>query len=424
MQKRRLLTAAWAAPLLMLTLAFAGAASAQQGAAMDLSLAEAARLAFERNLDIRVIAFERSIAQKQVTTAKGRFEPLLYVGLPGASSVNPFPGGAAFGGGSGFGGFGVSDVKTPASTALAGADVSTSQSVAGLVDFQQTLPVGLRYDISYNVGRMDTNSVFQSLNPGWDNTLAISVIQPLLNGRGKEATGAELLLAQTNTRVSRAAFRAQVAEVLLRVERAYWELVFAERDLEVKISSLGLAEEQLGRTMVQVEVGVIAPVEATQAEVQVAARETDLILARNRLANARDTVRALLRADTLPNGWDTELRPTDAPVVEVTQLDTAALVQAALANRAEIAGADATGEARTVEVNATHNGLQPRVDLLAQLSTNGIGGDLLVRDGFPGEIVDVIPGGYGDAVEQMFGLDFVSWRLGVNMTVPTRDRFS
>jgi outer membrane protein TolC len=390
----------------------------QEAVEIELSLADAARLAFERNLDIRVISFERSIAEEKVTSARGRFEPLLFVGIPGASSINPFPGGAVFGAGSGFGGFGVSSANTPASTVLAGADVSTSKSVAGLFDFQQTLPFGLRYDISYNVGRTDTNSVFQSLNPSWDNTLAISVMQPLLNGRGEEATAVELLLAQANIQVSRAAFRAQVEEVLLQVESAYWELVFAERDLEVKRSSLVLAEEQLGRTLAQVEVGLIAPVEATQAEVQVAVRETDLILARNNLANARDLMRALLRADILPGGWDTALRPTDEPVVDVTRLDAAELVRTALARRAEITSADATVEARSVAVKATRNALQPRLDLLAQLSTNGVGGDLIVRDGFPGDIVEVIPGGLGDALDQMFSLEFVSWRVGLNVTVP------
>ena len=390
----------------------------QEAVEMELSLADAARLAFERNLDIRVISFERSIAEGKMTSARGRFEPLLFVGIPGVSSINPFPGGAAFGAGSGFGGFGISRVETPASTALAGADVSTSESVAGLLDFQQTLPFGLRYDVSYNVGRTDTNSVFQSFNPSWDNTLAISVMQPLLNGRGEEATAAELLLAQANTQVSRAAFHAQVEEVLLQVETAYWELVFAERDVEVKRSSLVLAKEQLERTLAQVEVGLIAPVEATQAEVQIAVRETDLILARNNLANARDLMRALLHADILPGGWETALRPTDEPVVDVTRLDAAELVRTALARRAEITSADATVAARSVAVKATRNVLQPRLDLLAQLSTNGVGGDLIVRDGFPGDIVDVIPGGFGDALDQMFSFEFVSWRVGLNVTVP------
>jgi outer membrane protein TolC len=141
-------------------------------------------------------------------------------------------------------------------------------------------------------------------------------------------------------------------------------------------------------------------------------------LARNNLANARDLMRALLRADILPGGWDTALRPTDEPVVDVTRLDAAELVRTALARRAEITSADATVEARSVAVKATRNALQPRLDLLAQLSTNGVGGDLIVRDGFPGDIVEVIPGGFGDALDQMFSLEFVSWRVGLNVTVP------
>ncbi len=385
---------------------------------LELSLREAMRIAFENNLDIRVVGHARSLSQEQITTAKGRFEPYFYVGLPGPTSVNPFPGGAAFGAGTGFGGFGLADIQSPSSTALAGADTVTNTSFATLLDFQQTLRSGTRYDVSYNVGRTNTNSIFQSLNPSWDNTLGLSVVQPLLNGRGEDAAAAELLLAQANTLVSEHAFRAQIEQILLQVEGAYWELVFDERDLGVKEQSLQLATEQLARTQAQVEVGLIAPVEVTQAEVQVAARQTELIVARNALENARDELRALLRAEALPAGWDTGLDPTDEPEITVTQVDTEAAIAAALGRRAEIHQGQATIEARRVTVNASRNALQPRLDLIGQLSANGIGGDLIIRDGFPGEIIGVEPGSYGDALGQLFGFDFVSWRLGVNLTLP------
>jgi outer membrane protein TolC len=256
------------------------------------------------------------------------------------------------------------------------------------------------------------------LNPAWDNTLQVTVSQPLLRGRGEEASAAELRLARANTAVTDAAFRAQVESVLLEVERAYWELVFAERDLQVKESSLALAGEQLERTRAQVEVGLLAPVEQTQAEVQIAARETDLIVTRNALENARDTLRAYLRAEQLPEGWDTPLHPIDDPEAPgvVPELDRA--VALAMESRPEVQQGRALVAARAVDVAATRNGLLPRADLLAQLSTNGIGGDLIVRDGFPGEIVDVVPGGYGDAISEMLGLDYVSWRLGFNISVP------
>lgn len=385
---------------------------------LGLSLVEAIRIAFDNNLDIRVVRYERALAQERVTSSKGQFEPFVFLGVPGAGTVNPFPGGGGFGGGAGFGGFGFSDITNPSSTALAGANTVTSESVAALLDFQHTLESGTRYDISYNVSRSTTNSAFQSLNPAFSNTLAVSVLQPLLSGRGRDVAAVDLLVAQANTRVSEFAFRAQAEQILLQVERAYWQLVFAERDVQVKESSLGLAREQLERTAAQVEVGLIAPVQSTQAEVQVAARETELILARNALADAGDELRAMLRAETLPGGWDTALEPTDGPEIVIAPVDVAVAIATALENRPEIDQGAAAVAVRAVQVKASSNALMPRVDLLAQLSTNGIGGDLVVRDGFPGEIIDVIPGGYGDAVDQLTGLDFTSWSLGVNVTLP------
>lgn len=393
-----------------------GLAAPQQ--ALELTLQEALRLALRSNLDIRIVEFERGLAGERVTSARGTFEPSLFIGLPGVSSINPFPGGAAFGAGSGFGGVGFSDVRTPSSTLFDIEDSATSQSFAGLFDVQQTLPFGMRYDVSYNLGRNKTNSIFQSLNPSWDNTLAVSVVQPLMRGRGKEAAAAQLLLAQVNTEVTAAAFRAQVEQILLGVENAYWDVAFAERDLQVKESSLQLAREQLQRTQAQVDVGLIAPVQVTQAEVQVAARETDVIVTRNALDNAHDALRVALRADELVDGWETVIRVVDEPDSALGAITLEEAVRLALEHRPEITQGQKMIEARAVEVDAARNALQPRIDLIGQLSANGIGGDEVVRDGIFGPITGVQEGGYGDAVSQLFTFNYVSWRFGVNVTVP------
>lgn len=418
MHVRSLITAApWSLALALVALApLPSPASAQEP--VDLTLAEALRIALNNNLDIRIVSYERGLADERVTSAKGTFEPTLFIGLPGVSSVNPFPGGAAFGTGSGFGGVGFSDVRTPSSTLFDVEDTAISQGFAGLFDFQQTMPFGLRYDVSYNLGRSETNSIFQSLNPSWDNTLAVSVVQPLLRGRGKDAAAAQLLLAQVNTEITRAAFLAQVEQILLGVENAYWDVVFAERDLQVKQSSLELAQEQLQRTQAQVDVGLIAPVQVTQAEVQVAARETGVIVAQNALDNARDGLRVALRADQLADGWDTPLRVVDEPDSVLGPIALEEAVKVALAKRPEIAQGQKTIDARRVEVDATRDALQPRVDLVGQLSANGIGGDQVIRDGIFGPVTGVEEGGYGDAVSQLFTFNYVSWRFGVNVTVP------
>ena len=138
-----------------------------------------------------------------------------------------------------------------------------------------------------------------------------------------------------------------------------------------------------------------------------------------RSINSRDALRALLRADRLPAGWDTQLIATEEPTVVATEIDVNAAIQQARERRAELAGAQATINARQVEVKATRNALLPKLDLIGQLSANGIGGDLIVRDGFfGGEVIEVIPGGYNDAVKELLGLDFTSWSAGFNITIP------
>ena len=60
----------------------------------------------------------------------------------------------------------------------------------------------------------------------------------------------------------------------------------------------------------------------------------------------------------------------------------------------------------------------PQVDLVGSLAFNGIGGTQLVREDFAGPPSLVIPGGYGDAIDQVFGGDFRDWSLGLNISYP------
>ena len=62
--------------------------------------------------------------------------------------------------------------------------------------------------------------------------------------------------------------------------------------------------------------------------------------------------------------------------------------------------------------------MQPQVDVVGSVTLNGIGGRQLVREGFAGEPSAIIPGGYGDAIDQLFGGDFRDWNLGLELSYP------
>lgn len=390
----------------------------EQQATLELSLDDALRMALRQNLDITVIDYDRDIARENIVTQRGAFDAEVRVGIPGATAVVTTAGGGFGAAAPAVGGLGYSTSTTPSTSSLAGADVSESDTTTTQVRVVQRFDFGLTYEFGYNVGRSTSNSLFTNLNPAWNNTLGFAFAQPLLRGRGKEASGAQLLLARANANVSEQAFRSQVNTILFNVVEAYWELVFGERNLAVTEQSLQLAQDQLERTQAQVEVGMIAPVEETQAEVAVAQRRNELILARNGLANAADNLRALLKADSLPGGWDTALDLTEAPEIAIEQPNFAQSIETALSNRPEIATARAQIASRQIEVRATNNALLPSLDVVGGLSFNGIGGNEILTQGFPPVIIGEIDGGYGDALGELFGFGFPTWRLGVNFSMP------
>jgi outer membrane protein TolC len=58
------------------------------------------------------------------------------------------------------------------------------------------------------------------------------------------------------------------------------------------------------------------------------------------------------------------------------------------------------------------------VDLVGSLAFNGLGGTEFIREGFAGEITGEVPGGYTDAVDQLFGGDFRDWSVGLRLSYP------
>jgi outer membrane protein TolC len=69
-------------------------------------------------------------------------------------------------------------------------------------------------------------------------------------------------------------------------------------------------------------------------------------------------------------------------------------------------------------VRYTKNQILPQLDLVGSFALSGIGGDQIQRTGLSGDISNIIPGGYGDALDTLFGGDFRDWSLGLNVSYP------
>jgi outer membrane protein TolC len=67
--------------------------------------------------------------------------------------------------------------------------------------------------------------------------------------------------------------------------------------------------------------------------------------------------------------------------------------------------------------------LRPSLSLTGNYSSNGRGGTQYLRgSGIGGGIIDVIPGGLSNALSEVFGFNNTTYRLGLTLTLPLRDR--
>jgi HAE1 family hydrophobic/amphiphilic exporter-1 len=96
-------------------------------------------------------------------------------------------------------------------------------------------------------------------------------------------------------------------------------------------------------------------------------------------------------------------------------------VQSALANRTDMVAARKNLERSDYNLAYARNQLRPQLDLVANYGGSGADGTQ-IRDAEGNPLSASIPGGYGDAVSEVFGFDFPTWTVGFNVSyaIPNR----
>ena len=74
------------------------------------------------------------------------------------------------------------------------------------------------------------------------------------------------------------------------MRNAYWDLAYAIASLDVQRQSLALAQTSLKDTQARIEIGTTAPVDAIEAEAEVATREESVIVAAAQIETAEDAL--------------------------------------------------------------------------------------------------------------------------------------
>jgi outer membrane protein TolC len=298
--------------------------------------------------------------------------------------------------------------------------------------YQQGFLTGTQLGVTFNNTRTTTNNPFSDYSPQISTSFRATATQHLLQGFGWGINGRFIVQAKNDRRITDSAFRQQLLYTVNQVENIYWGLVSAYEDEQAKERALSQTTQLTADNRRQLEIGTLAPLDVVNSDSAVATDKQALVASQSNLtyqqlimkqAIARDlTDPVLMVAPVIPTdrvGLD-RLPEEDMPVDD--------LVQQAYVNNPQIEQAVLSMKNNELTMKAEKNGLLPTVDAYAFYGANTLSGspspylDCAALAGFGATTCSYPTVGYGTAVGNLFNSTAPDKGVGVNITIPLRNR--
>ena len=397
---------------------------------LALTLFDSVRMALEQNREIEVERLNVRQAEYDLFSAKGAND--VYLGALSFYEHRNVPVGSVLAGG-------------PNGSL-------TTQSLNYDFSAQQLMPTGAQWTAGFTNLRTNGNSVFSSLNPQYSTAINIQIRQPILRNFSIDDARRRIRIANRALDLSDSQFRQKAIEIIARVQRSYWDLVFTLRDVQIQRESVDLAKNQLERNRRMVNEGTLAPIELVSVETELEKRNENLLSAIELVTRAENALKQLILGDRESSSWNQPIIPTDSPDLRDVSYNLSDAVAAAFANRPELAQNNLRQEANKIEVKYFGNQTKPQLDLIASYTTTGLSGTLastsnpfssttlLLLDrvnvlsglaGIPavaipptGALPPFLDGGYFQSLQNLFSNDFRTFRFGVAFNFPLKNRLA
>lgn len=371
-----------------------------------VSLDEAIRMALVKNEGI-VIEREALISAKAAETGTlGAYDPVFEVN--GSWSRATLPVNSAFSG------------------APAGEDSPTTESTGAVASLRQYVPTGGSVTVSLAASRDTTNGVFTLLSPVYGTRAGVEFRQPLLRDREVDPARSAIRVAAADRQRAAASLKREISDSIAEVERAYWALVAARREVDVRDESVRLAAEQLEQTRIRVEKGAAPETEIAQPKAELERRRGESFAAREAAMRADSALKLLILGEEDAETWAESLAPTDDPGTEIVAVDVAREMERALASRPELEEAEAVREQRRLESALALDAVRPSLDAVASYNRYGLAGarnpDGVTISGQPVVIPNGMDGSLGTSLAMLGDSRFDDARVGLELRVPIRNR--
>jgi|HubBroStandDraft_6_1064221.scaffolds.fasta_scaffold46057_2 outer membrane protein len=310
------------------------------------------------------------------------------------------------------------------STLISGSNWLAQNNVNANAGMNVGFSPGTQLSVNFDNSRYSTDATRYTYNPFVNSSLGFTITQPLLQGFGADLNKRYIRIARNSQKVADLVFRQQVMDTVSGVARLYTDLVSLNEDLKVKQEALLLAQRLYDDNKNQVDQGTQAPIEVTRANAAVASSRQALITAEGLVRQQELIVKTVLTRGGLanPEVLGAHIVPTDMLAVPDQEPAQALpdLVGEALQKRPDLAGAGIQVENSEISLKGSLNALKPQLNLVGIVQNSGMAGDLNPLAGVPTGAVN--PGGYGTSLGQLFRRDFPTYGVGVQLTLPVRNR--
>ena len=252
---------------------------------------------------------------------------------------------------------------------VGGITIGSSRGFSGTFDVTRGLSTGGTVGLHGSVGYSRTEPTGLPVQSFWSDSIGVSLVQPLLRGRGSFLYNANEQRATISRDVAVLARRAVALATVQEIVSAYWDLVLAQRQVAITEASLTLARERLRITEIGAQGGKIARAEIPAVQQIIATREEEVLGGElgvlDRSIALRRAVGMEITAGELGLRVATELEAHDRGWTLGPMLEKAYTASPELAQLAK------QGEGATIEIEVTENGLLPRLDLALSVGPTG-----------------------------------------------------
>lgn len=392
-----------------------------------LTLRDAITLALKNNKDIEIARDTVKMAEFDLLTARGSYDPRF-------SAQSYFE-----------------KIKTPATNVLSGAAKVITDDLTATARLEGLAPRGGgSYHVDFSSIRATSNSTFNVLNPSYPTALTFSYIQPLVRGLRFDLPRRQIEVARKNLSLTDAQFRQRAIEVITSVQRSYWDLVFALRNLQIQRDSLSDSRQQLEHNKRMVAEGTLAPIDEVAAENQVATFEQAEFAALEDVNRAENNLKNMIAENQEAKIWSLSLIPTDQADLTLPQVSLPDAMNAAKQNRQELKQSDLAREINLLDQKLYRDLSKPEIDLVGSYGVVGNAGsqvttpnpltasndalrarvnELSVLSGFqplPAPPTATIPsnlfGAYGQSLANLGSNQYNNFRVGVAISLPLHNR--